>query len=384
MRDRCSAHSFLQKVKRWHVLCRQWHPKATNTLTLEGRQSHRCTAKIHKIANYFSWALEATFFQHYSREFLTLWSFWGESTSILCCEKPFLSTCALGGVRFHLQPEQFWAVSTKGTAAGFCLLGVLVYEPHAYKDSLRKGTVVAFPFQDTFWFGSRPQDLTLHTDVVTLKKQLADVTLLALVLWVKSKGCVKAKRPHYTPCSYTSPWFSSHQPCAEVVYKENWKPACQGSWWPDQWVCWERFLGFWTGNRGFNRAVRLSSGSTSPQHGPSLHSCMARLPWKGCWKTRWHVRNAELKPRDMKVTAIKTEVSLNVGQAVSVDPPICLLRTPKGWRPGWRACLGNQQLLHCSPRKLLTCMFVGNCTSYFWSWDPVQGKDCEVFIMIFS
>lgn len=212
MRDRCSAHSFLQKVKRWHVLCRQWHPKATNTLTLEGRQSHRCTAKIHKIANYFSWALEATFFQHYSREFLTLWSFWGESTSILCCEKPFLSTCALGGVRFHLQPEQFWAVSTKGTAAGFCLLGVLVYEPHAYKDSLRKGTVVAFPFQDTFWFGSRPQDLTLHTDVVTLKKQLADVTLLALVLWVKSKGCVKAKthttlhvRTHLLGFLHTSP-----------------------------------------------------------------------------------------------------------------------------------------------------------------------------------
>lgn len=139
----------------------------------------------------------------------------------LCCEKPCLSTGALGGIRFCLHREQFWAVSTKGTAAGFCLLGVLMYEPHAYEDSLRKGTAVAFPFQDTFTFGSRPQDLTLHTDVTHPEEVAGRCHLLSFGVMGEKQRLCESQDPHYTPCSYTSPWFSSHQPRVEAVYKEN-------------------------------------------------------------------------------------------------------------------------------------------------------------------
>lgn len=67
-----------------------------------------------------------------------------------------------------------------------------MYEPHIYKDSLRKGTREAFPYRDTFCFGSRPQDLTLHIDVV-YPEEAAGSSFSALVLWVKCKGSVKAK-----------------------------------------------------------------------------------------------------------------------------------------------------------------------------------------------
>lgn len=181
----------------------------------------------------------------------------------------------------------------------------------------------------------------------------------------------ESQDPHYTLCLYTSPWMVSYQPHVEDVYKEKWNPTHQGSWWLEQWACWEWFLGFWTRNREFrfNRAVRSPSGSTSPQHSPSQRSCTARLPWKGCWKTRWHVRNAELKPS--KGDSHKNWTLIKRWPGGERRPSHLSAVHPEGWRPGWRACLGNQQLLHCSPRKLLTCMFVGNCTSYFWSWDPV-------------
>lgn len=57
-------------------------------------------------------------------------------------------------------------------------------------------------------------------------------------------------------------------------------------------------LGVLNQKQGGQQANQITkSGSPSPQHTPSLRSCMAWLPWKGCWKTGWHVRNAELKPR---------------------------------------------------------------------------------------
>lgn len=78
--------------------------------------------------------------------------------------------------RFHQQPEQLWALRTKGKgrAAGFCLPCALMYEPHVKADSLREATREASPFLGTFCFRGGSQDLTRHSDVVH-PEELAEI-----------------------------------------------------------------------------------------------------------------------------------------------------------------------------------------------------------------
>lgn len=73
-------------------------------------------------------------------------------------------------------------------------------------DSLKKGTGEASPFQDTFCFGSRSQDLTLHTDVVHPEEVAGRCHLLSFGAMGGKQRLCESQDPHYAPCSYTSPW----------------------------------------------------------------------------------------------------------------------------------------------------------------------------------
>lgn len=94
-------------------------------------------------------------------------------------------------------------MSTKGTAAGYCLLAVLVYETRVYNNSLRKGTGEAFPFQDTFCSRSRPQGLTLHTDVVHPEEIAGRCHLPSFGVMGEKQRLCESQEPHHAPCSHT-------------------------------------------------------------------------------------------------------------------------------------------------------------------------------------
>lgn len=77
--ERCSAYSFLQKLKTHH-LCSLWRPKATYIIFRRKRKGWTIgkLLKQMKSRTLFSRALKAYTIQRYTRVFLTFWSSWGE------------------------------------------------------------------------------------------------------------------------------------------------------------------------------------------------------------------------------------------------------------------------------------------------------------------
>lgn len=189
----------------------------------------------------FSWALKAEIIHYYARVFLTS-GVPGESSVCiaLCCEKPFLSLrpwVESACTRFHQQPEQLQARSTKGKgmAAGFCRPCILMYEPRVWADSLREGTREAFPLPGTFCFRGEPQDLTLHSDVAH-PEELAGIChhRSSRIMGKKQRLC-ESQEPRHALCLHLSPWMLFLALATRWrVHERNRNPTCQHSWWPEQ------------------------------------------------------------------------------------------------------------------------------------------------------
>lgn len=285
----------------------------------------------------------------------------------LYCEKPFIYLCPGWS---QLVPSFISNLSSSGLWAQREQVLGFVSQAHPCMNpmSTRTASEKTFLFRDTFCFSRRPQYLTLLTDVVHPEEVAGRCHLLSFGVTGEKQKLCEGQDLHYVPCLCTSPWTVPLTPSMCTRRTEMLHVRAVGGW-SSGLVgndCWgfEPETGG-TGSTGHSdhhqAAFHPSTAPASTWAWPGYHGKAA-----GKEDGMWEMQNWN----QGKVTAIKTEVS-NAGQAVSTDPPICLLSTLKGWRPGLRACLGNQQLLHCSPRKLLTCMFVGNCTSYFWPWDPV-------------
>lgn len=184
-------------------------------------------------------------------------------------------------------------------------------------------------------FGSEPWDLILHAHVV--HPELASMSFSGLSCHGEHKGPVKGKSQAFTCLHGCSPLpYGGRDDGRTKILLVGRAGAL-----------WERLLCSWHGNKDTN-----SMGQ-------------AWLPWDACWKTKQHVRNAQ--GDKVQVRTIKTQ-RWAVGKH-GTSHLFAMHR--KGVGVGVESVRWGSAVSHCAPRKLLTCVFMGNGTNYLWSWDPV-------------